>query len=335
MRFQFSHRLDPAATFEGATRLRKLGLLNFRGDESGSYVLAKYSKRAYFRQAWKVHPELTDFRGLVFNAETHEVVSVPFRKIFNYQENDAGSTLTPDSLVTVHQKINGFLGVLTVFMKKHQVLVSTTGTFDSEFAMRVRKHLELETEEQIDEFFRKLVGWESQQNCKLPDVLTFLFEIVDRDDPHIAPDEQGAWLLGVQTTEDRNVFSGLPTDVTEFGKLLGYMIPVWSSVRWEDVLNIVKLWGFDAEGFVVYPTTEGPFKIKGKWYLSLKFLSRTKKNLEPYFTGQLFQQWDEEIDQLVKLTNVPTYAQWSALSEGEKLNLLKAAAEKLCEHTWT
>ena len=106
------------------------------GPFAGLSVL-KYKNNVFWDNLWHTDSRLLECRGMVVDAEDN-VVIWPFTKIFNRFEN--GTDLPPDQQVVCIRKVNGFMA--TAAIHKDNLLVSTTGTLDSEFSELARKYLE-------------------------------------------------------------------------------------------------------------------------------------------------------------------------------------------------
>lgn len=73
----------------------------------------------------------TACRGIIYHADTLDVLARPFRKFFNYGQREAPA-LDLQSRVTVTDKLDGSLGILYPYNGGHAI--ATRGAFDSEQA---------------------------------------------------------------------------------------------------------------------------------------------------------------------------------------------------------
>lgn len=315
-------------------------LVNLRFNDDHSLVIAKYSKRAFWDStSWARHPELIQARGQVFEAETGVVVAMPFAKIFNYGENNAGDCLKDSDEVMVVEKINGFLAISFWYNGKNYV--TSSGTFDSEYADKARHHLPEQMMENLRQCASKEVdicGYER---------INFMFEICDIEDKHVIGEHIGAYLIGAKVLFYKDHW----VDVSECS-----LDRIWlryqeefadgpKLIRPSTTLNVSFGWlkshvndprACQIEGYMVYPkisTGVGPFKMKSQFYLIQKFLSRTKKDLAQWWaTGKLTESqaenYDEELQKLVSHFNkLYTWEAWLALDEGEKISLMTTFLE--------
>lgn len=234
------------------------------GPFAGLSVL-KYKNNVFWDNLWHTDPRLLECRGMVVDADNN-VVIWPFTKIFNRFEN--GTDLSADRLVDAARKVNGFMASAGVY--KGQLVVSTTGTLESEFAVMAKNHIISECND-IEHFIK----WTA--NAKA----TFLFEICDPSDPHIIAEDAGAYLIGVRIQNPDGTSFMLPegaldglANVTKFKRPV-----VHQMIKFSDVVEMSKK--CQHEGYVVRDPNY-PFslllKIKSPHYLAKKFLMRGGDN---------------------------------------------------------
>ena len=230
----------------------------------------KYHNRVFYDNLWDEHPLLTKLRGVVVD-EDYNLVLYPFDKFFNYKEN--GTYLSPDAMVRVVRKVNGFMASAR-YVEGYGLVVATTGTLDSEFADLAKKRLE-EFEYAIQKF---------------PEY-TFIFEIVDETDPHIIEEEFGVYLIGA-----RNMTTLEMADLDIFdGWSLGHF-DVYDTrpikLKFSQVLEATKV--NMGEGWMVY-AEDKTFKLKSPYYLTIKLLGRMKADkLEKYLEKGHKIPWMDE-----------------------------------------
>lgn len=249
----------------------------------GVYVL-KYKNKVFYKNLWT--PELLECRGTVVD-EDYNIISRPFTKILNYGENN--TRIDRDEPVLAVRKTNGFMGAATIY--KGELLVSTTGSIDSDYAKLARKWIE-----------PKSGGFLAGN--------TYLFEIVDRSDPHIIEEEEGVYLIGMRQNDWSDYQAGEP--------LLDFLADMWDFKRpewgyyktFQEVKDEVKT--CKHEGFMVYGLSGTVLKLKSSYYLTTKFFARMKdeKLLKVIDNPELLKQRiDEEyysvVDYLYK--NIDTF----------------------------
>ena len=288
-------------------------------DYGNGIVLQKYHKKVFWENLWNTDAELLECRGKVYHNE--KVIALPFKKIFNYLEND--TTCDLDAEVIAVEKINGFMfhatpieAVYTSTCLQESLgleefpynVYGTTGSLNSDFVKMGIDALK-EHNVNIDCMFtieNKKFG------CKYPH--TYIFEIKDNEkDPHIIFDEEnGVYLLGV-----RNINTGklLPQEqVDVLAKMMNAKRPKWQKVVFKDLLSQVK--DVRHEGFVVYDaeTHEGILKIKSPFYSIKKWMMR--RNNDFVFRANYKQMVDEEYYQVIeKIRANHTEEEWKEMDE--------------------
>ncbi len=269
----------------------------------------KYTRRVFWDNLWNENPDLIESRGLV-KAASGKVVIRPFTKIFNRGEN--GVDIDRDEEVLAVAKINGFMAGATFVecVGGHgQVVVSTTGSLDSDYVLMAEKYLlNNAVEKYITEAFQ-----ETKRPC------TFLFEIVDPEDPHIIPEKTGAYLIGAREVGNTNPY--FSTDSKEsmldtIAQEMEVMRPDWIKARFSDVVKAVK--NCKHEGFCVYGwSSHTALKMKSPYYLALKAAARIKD-----ITSLDKKRVDEEfyplIDQLAAMG-----AEFNELEEQVRLKMIR------------
>lgn len=310
-------------------------LVNLRYNDARDLVIAKYSKRAFWDStSWDNHPELIQARGQVFSTETNEIVAQPFAKVFNYTEKGAGANLHHESRVDVVEKINGFLGI--AFKHKNKWVVTSSGTFDSEYAAMAREALPDFTLAIMNQAaFAALARFEYEN-------INFMFEITDARDPHIIQESYGAWFIGASIKVEGEWQAVSEDDLDQTFRIFrnsltarevrdAHIMRPWRQKRmlFFDVLKVVNdPSDFQEEGFMVY-SDDGLFKLKSKYYLTNKFLARTKKDMSSWWeTGRVggkdAEKYDEELQALfIHISGNYTCEEWSNFDEFKRLEVIK------------
>lgn len=268
----------------------------------GLFVL-KYTRKVFYDNLWDAAGILKECRGMVVD-ENYKPVIVPFTKIFNRNEN--GADIPLDEQVTCVMKINGFMAAAT-YTKKYGVIVSTTGSLDSDFVKLAKKHLD-----------PVVVPWIAKN---AQEGLTFVFEICDETDPHIIEEAWGAYLIGVmcafytrsgdllkhcyfedtidglaiQMSKNFDDADDLESCIPEIGEVV--MRPEWFRAKFGDIMQMMPIQRH--EGWVVYGK-ETVLKIKSPHYLVKKLFARKKNEyLSPDWLVSCKQTIDEEFYPLV------------------------------------
>lgn len=231
----------------------------------GLFVL-KYHRRVFYKGLWT--PELQEMRGLVVDADWNVVV-YPFTKVYNRGERN--TDFDPEEYVVVVEKINGFMAAATM-TEQYGLIISTTGSLDSEYADMARQHLE---------------GMVFKEDH------TYLFEICDRRDPHIIKEIDGAYLIGIRDLNNGEMWS--EHDLDWVASKLGVFRPRSVVCKFKDVLQDVRT--CEIEGYMVYNTKGAALKLKSPYYLTKKLFARlSEKKFDNNWldTEQMREIVDEE-----------------------------------------
>lgn len=243
----------------------------------------KYSKKVFFDALWHTDDALLEARGHVEDADGNIVVR-PFTKIFNRFENN--TDIDRDEDVVSIRKVNGFMAAATYVPSLDKVVVSTTGSLDSEFVEFAEKYITEEVKEGIRSISRERPA-------------TFLFEICHPLDPHIINEEFGAYLIGCRYVDDESAYfsdEALETGLDFSARSLGVLRPEWKVCRFSDVVREAA--ECKHEGFVVYgKTSKTSLKIKSPYYLTLKACAR-KKDILSLDKQRVDEEYYELIDHL-------------------------------------
>ena len=274
----------------------------------------KYTKKVFYDNLWT--KELLECRGTIVDKD-YNVVSRPFTKVFNYLEN--GTTIEPDTECLVSRKVNGFMAAVTLY--NGQILISTTGSIDSEFVGIARKHLE--------PFLDKIHTMIEPMEYEGYGTQTFIFEIVDKDDPHIVEEQEGAYLIGYRFNSWRALCNATESYLDRLATHLGCKRPKWKITKFSDVLKEVKT--VKHEGFMVYGDYGTTLKLKSPFYLSKKALMRMGSNqIDKMFDKpeEFKKRLDEEFYDIFKyIISSFTKEHWASLTEQERRKIIEGYFE--------
>lgn len=222
----------------------------------------KYTRQVFYDNLWHEHPDLIESRGHV-ELEDGSVVIRPFTKIFNRFENN--TDIDRDEQVIAVRKVNGFMAAATWVESVGAVVVSTTGSLDSEFVEMAESHLD-----------GKVLSFIKSEAKINPG--TYIFEIVDVNDPHIIYETPGAYLIGFRSIKSQGQYFSNANKERELDFIASVMEvnrPAWGQYRFSDVVDMAKT--CNHEGFVVYGLDSNTaLKIKSPYYLCKKLLARRK-----------------------------------------------------------
>jgi len=282
----------------------------------------KYSKSVFYDALWNKSKYLLKARGLVLDI-AGTIISHPFDKVFNYHENGAGDSLQDSTKVVSVEKMNGFLGVISKHPFKNELLVTTTGSFDSDFVGYIRSLMSKMEHASI-------LRYVSKNN------VTLMFEVLHPSDPHIieyTPEMHGLWLLGVRGKQEHDL--ALPEhEVDSVAKEIGLRRPKWEITTFGEVKR--QLANSKTEGNMIREFSREErhvLKLKSPYYLTTKFLGRmSNSRIEHlYNSPKSFKQTlDEEFYSLVDMliAEVPK-VDLQRSSEPDRVTLVRNLVNRL------
>lgn len=273
--------------------------------EQNGLIIHKYKRKVFHDNLWHLHSGLVDARGMVTDTDDN-LVQYPFTKIFNYKEN--GTTIDPEHTVLAIDKINGFMACVTWY--NGQPLVSTTGSLNSDYVTMAKELLPLDKMAKI---------------LSLYNHYSFCFEIVHPNDPHIIEEKIGAYLIGGREKVLGSKQMNQKT-LDEFAKYWDVMRPEYRTCLFSELLDFQV--DYKREGFVVYDQeSDVVLKIKTPYYLTAKFIARTKK-LNLIFSKNYKEKFDEEYYSLCEyLQQNYTEEQFLSISEQDRLDIVRLWAQ--------
>lgn len=268
----------------------------------GLYVL-KYKKKIFYKGLWNRFVE--ECRGTVIDRDFN-IVSRPFTKVYNYGIEKQAPKLDNSTVVDVYRKVNGFMVSVTWY--NDDILVSTTGSLDSDFCAMARELID------VEKYRAVCAAWPN---------MTFMFECVHRNDPHIIPEQEGMYLLGYRQKDwDSKIVMDpkvLDTLAIQFGTL-----PVeYFRVTVGELLAMTK--EVRHEGFVFYTNDGVSSKIKSPYYLTSKWVSRNPRT-DKLMRDDIFKSIDEEYYPLIGKIR-ENIEEYTAMDEQARLAWVREALE--------
>jgi predicted kinase len=274
-----------------------------RKENNGLYIY-KYDNKIFFKKLWNQSPYLAKARGLVMDIAGN-IVQHPFDKIFNYGEDKAAPTIDVNREVLAVEKLNGFLGCITKHPFKDELLITTTGSFTSDFVGYINELID-------DKQRATLLNYLSKNNQ------TLMFEVIHPQDPHIVKynkEDYGLWLIGAREKEENSpLFKEAQLD--KIGETLSLPRPKHFSIKFGDVLTNLKQED-GIEGYMIrdVQSEEVLVKIKTTYYLVTKFfrdLTEKKvnmmfKNPEAFKEKGLDEEFYDLVDGIVKTTSLTSF----------------------------
>lgn len=228
------------------------GLVNMKSAGDGIYVL-KYKKKVFYDNLWNEY--IAECRGSIVDADFN-LVSYPFTKIYNYGIEKAAPNLDDETAVTAFRKVNGFMVAVT--WHNNDLLISTTGSTDSDYVAMARELIDLDRYRQV---------------CSTYESHTFMFECVHDNDPHIIPEKSGMYLLGYRV---KSWYSKTETTkLDQMAEKFGCRVPERYETTVGKLLKSVKT--VKHEGYVFYTADGVSAKIKSPYYLTSKWVARNPR----------------------------------------------------------
>jgi len=279
-------------------------LVSMKSAGDGIYVL-KYKKKVFFDGLWNRF--LEECRGSIVDADFN-LITYPFTKIYNYGVEAKAPKLADDTVVTAYRKVNGFMVAVTWY--NGDILVSTTGSTDSDFVAMAKE----------------LINFEQYRDvCKRWPGYTFMFECVHENDPHIIPELVGMYLLGWRKNQWHSAVEADPVQLKILTDEFGAHHVKSTTVTIGGLLKAVKV--VKHEGFVFYTEDGVSAKIKSPYYLVNKFVARNPRT-DKLMRPDVKQSMDEEYYPLIDAIQADITA-YTLLDEQARLawarNFLEAA----------
>ena len=270
------------------------GLVLVKKTSDPELFVLKYHARCFYDGIWDDF--LRECRGLIVDKD-YNLVNYSFTKIHNFRKEADAPEWEDDVEVDVVRKVNGFM--VAIGNHNGQLLVSTTGSIDSDFVTLARSHVTPE----LERFILNTDG-----------SMTFMFECCDPSDPHIVDEEPGLYFLGLR----ENVF----------GSRIHYnpQHEVWHSLGVKTIpveymtVGEVKeaLKTCRHEGYVMYRDhreVQEASKWKSPYYLIKKLFMRG--NIDKLMAKDIKQTIDEEYFPLIEQI-VLTKDEFSAMTEANR-----------------
>jgi RNA ligase len=262
--------------------LVEAGMINEIPHPTTNLVMYNYSKECQTVACW--NDTTKKCRGLIVDI-FGDIVARPMAKFFNYEEYMQSETL--DMIPTnesfeVYEKLDGSLGIL--YWIGDKPFITTKGSFVSEQGAHAT-HLLHTTYKDV---------WN-----RLDRSLTYMFEIIYPDDPHIVRYDglDDIFLIAIQDTNNPSNVISLDGYSDIFNVVRKYdNVEDWSKVR-------ENIDGTNREGFVIKFESGFRLKLKYEEYAQLHYMKHhltPKRILDYTIEGKLgeleeiWQKFDEE-----------------------------------------
>jgi hypothetical protein len=192
------------------------------------------------------------------------LVAYPFTKIYNYGIEKEAPVLDATTEVTAFRKVNGFMVAMTWYAG--DILVSTTGSTDSPY-VAMAKEMMLTHQSWAD--------WQLAFNRSDMDGMTFMFECVHPNDPHIVPENPGMYILGYRENTWCSKVGYNNEVLTDLANVFNCYKPEVCTTTVGNVIEQTK--NVRHEGFVFYTADGVSAKIKSPYYLTSKWVARNPR----------------------------------------------------------
>ena len=230
------------------------------GNYAGLSVF-KYSRSVFYNNSWNNDPRLVECRGIVLDS-SDKIITYPFTKVFNYFQHtgctETGDTIDLETIVVAPRKMNGFMAAVSLY--NNRLLVSTTGTLDSDYATLAASEINYLNQNELMAFLQR-------------DQATLMFEICHASDPHIIPESPGVYLIGYRRNE---IGSEMASEAVldAIAAIIGAKRPECITGSFGALIERSR--AVKHEGFMVRDSSTGKIlcKIKSPYYLTKKFLMR-------------------------------------------------------------
>lgn len=312
---------DKIARLQALTKLKTSRLAYGNSDASGLLTIWKYSHTVFWDKLWGSDAMFLKARGLVLD-QAGDVVVHPFDKVFNMGEEGAGNYLVDTDDVVAVTKLNGFMGAISPHPFKHELLVTTTGSFESDFVGYIKDHISSENKGKMLHYYHSTRK------------LTLLFEVIHEKDPHIIeypPEMQGLFLIGARELEwDAKPLPEEELDI--LAQKLGFRRPSWQVMKFGQLRE--KMLTERGEGYMLrtVPNQDYIAKWKSAYYLTTKFFGRlSDKNIRKMFKNprEFKKDQDEEFYFLVDwIVQTFTEASYMALPEEQRLTQVRGFIQR-------
>ncbi len=275
-------------------------LVKMRASEKypGLYVL-KYSKKVFYDDLWNDY--LEECRGTVIDKDFN-VIARPFTKIYNYGIEKNAPVIDPNEIVTAFRKINGFMVSITWY--NGDLLISTTGSLEGPYVDMARELIDVDKYREV---------------CFQNPNLTFMFECVHPNDPHIIAEQTGMYLLGYRENSWDSEVGRQVVKIHLFAVKFGCRVTGWTKGTMKFIETMAKT--KQHEGFVFYTNSGLAAKIKTPYYLTTKWVARNPRT-DKLLTEAFMRQIDEEYYGLLHHIR-DNIVEYTALDEQSRVSFVR------------
>lgn len=233
-----------------------LKLTSDLGDSESAFVNVRYDTigiyNSPYKDPWNVYEGLLrECRSTIINLESNTIVSLPFYKFFNIDENEEYSKkniqkrIAKSKSLLVMDKLDG--SFIQITFDGNTFIVGTSSSFSSKVETKSNnEHLDIA----IDYFFYDMAYKSLREQVKQNPQLTFMFELIDNRVPNVVSytkDNNGLYLLGMRDKNTGKMISieekCFPADIKT--------VQIFN-LKLEEILDICRKGnGQEREGFVL------------------------------------------------------------------------------------
>lgn len=301
------------------------GYITERHHDTEPYRILNYSPKAQYDRRWNV--ATMRCRGLILDYDNN-VVALPFKKFFNYEEYPEQIPL--DFSFDVYEKMDGSLGI-SYFTRDGLPQIATRGSFNSDQAL----------------FATRLLLTQYEESAALLDTgFTYLFEIIYPGNRVVVNygDKEELVLLAVIDKK-----TGEEQDLDDFFYLGFPLAPKWDIKDIEEVLSS-EIQRDNMEGFVLVFEDGHRVKVKFEEYKRIHRIVcglnekriwemlRDGESVEQYadLIPDEFYQWAKNVEQSIRIGFINTFDNVMAefMEKPDTLDRKELAEYfKTCQHT--
>lgn len=293
------------------------GLIRIQYNEDG-YAILNYTDDCQYGRKWD---EVTmACRGLIVDTRDWSVAALAFPKFFNYGEHETTKLANlPNLPFRIFEKIDGSLGI-HYRDREGEPRLATRGSFDSEQA-----------------YYGNVMLSKLGNLLEIPNELTFLFEIVYKENQIVVKYEYDALVL--LAIMNRMTGEELPWEqVADWAEYIGCRLPkTYEFGTPEEAMASAKALPANMEGYVLRFENGLRVKMKGDEYVTIHHL-RTGPNKKTALDLLGKKEWEnfiagvpEEIRDKVEASVAPFILQASDLrrvAEGKFAEAPKGGSRK-------
>lgn len=160
--------------------------------KAGKFIIIHYNEDAVFNQDVVLQRYLNEARGLVLDLDKEQPVIVPFKKFRNLNETEEYSLSNIENIIKnnsgfeISEKLDG--SMISMSMYENEIIVATGKNLDPKISLQI-------------DLAKKYLNSDIKDMIKANPGQTFIFELLDRHDPHTVSykgKDFGLHLIGIR-----------------------------------------------------------------------------------------------------------------------------------------